>query len=392
MQVLLMRRFGGSKMGKTLYIFHSTEFNYGATRSLRYILKNERNPFDVIAIKDDFKETSEEEIRAYTGDLCENVYRYYLKRDLLTCYEPSFWGELTEHMQARKARKLALEQEDSIKIKELIQKNGYDYVYLNSLILYGLVEPEFNYIIHVREVDISNEEKRQYTQKQLEKANGIIFIGGSEFERFQEIQAPNMVLINPFDMECVKDVDGKLIKNKYGIQEDDIVLSILGEIALHKGVDFLIDCLKKSSNKKLKLLIVGSLEMSNITDRVIDMAEGCENIIFCGETSTPEDFYAISDYVLRADAVLGVGRTVFEALYAGCKVIMQGDAETGENPYIPEEFRKDLITYKCRNKDSLTSVLDQLEKTEKVFPEKMSNVPEYMERFFGFIDEVIYNK
>lgn len=375
-----------------LYVMSDSDLNYGAPRSLRFILQNEPDEFDLLMVKVDRPGISDEELREYAGKKCRNIHRFYLKRDISHCWNYTFvWKGLVKNTYL-KYRKRFLEKQHLPLVHALIEENRYDYVHLNSLILYPLITQKYNFILHVREVPVFTDKYKKKVTKYLNQTKGLVFIGEGERAVFPDIQVPSLIIINPFEMKMVQDVDPKPLLNQYALTDEHIIVTMMGLFAVMKGVDLVIRAMNQTTNKKIKLLIVGQSYLDQEYQMLQRMMADNDNIIYCGETKTPEDYYSFSDYIIRADKVPTPGRTVFEAFYSGCSVIMQRETEAEKNNFVPEEFQSKLVTYKIRDVDSLTSALNQLEKPEKKAPEKTGNVAEYMETFFEFIDEVIYKK
>ena len=64
--------------------------------------------------------------------------------------------------------------------------------------------------------------------------------------------------------------------------------------------------------------------------------------------------YAISDFIIRGEECFGVGRTVYEGLYSGCNVIIQGERQIDLfkiSGY--DKFKKKIFFYEPRNPEIL---------------------------------------
>jgi glycosyltransferase involved in cell wall biosynthesis len=94
-------------------------------------------------------------------------------------------------------------------------------------------------------------------------------------------------------------VESSNLKRKLGISETDFVFLFLGRLAKEKGIHELLLAFihLKNTNRKIKLLLVGTLEIENgsISDEDIKIIEKNSDIIYPGRTDNVRAFLRIGD-------------------------------------------------------------------------------------------------
>jgi len=372
---------------KILFINHSSNTIYGAAKSLQYILKNYECEFDYVYPNSFFHPVSKEVMKKYIGqrNISNRIYCLYLPFASGVCMDNKYNLKEKIYLKIKKVFEIL----DLFKLNKIIKNGNYDYIYLNSLVLYPMISKKKKFIIHLREVFTGNDKLYINVNNKLEHANKIIFIDEATRGPFKNLKTKNLVLNNPFDMRIVDTVIIDEVLNKYNIQspKDKTIFSILGIISYDKGIDFLINAFKKSQRQDCILLIVG--------DGNADYVEYCKNlarddkrIMFLGETKKSEEIYAISDYIIRADLFFAIGRTVYEGLYSGCDIIMQSDKDDDINKIFEKElFVERIHFYGTRNIGSLVNLINKSRKVKKQDRKKMSNISEYVISLNDFLVE-----
>lgn len=369
--------------GKILAIVQSTNFMYGAGRSFQNTMNNLDVPFDLIVPKPLFGKIDIEKIKEKFG---ENLGEIYVRR---LPYKRCFYGR----------RSIRWKGHIYISICNLLYYltnrplrkefgNKYDTIYLNSIVLYPLINLFPNTVIHVRERIEGSVQSKEAIRRSLNKAREVVSISLDVQEELDKIGIEGEVLNNPFNMEAVCNVDIDIVKKEYGI-EDEFVFAILGKVYKNRGVDFVTEAFDELKSDKAKLIIAGDLD-TDIGPYIKDVAKKNKNIILAGEVEDVEKIYAISDCIVRGEDKLSVGRTVYEGLYSGCSVLLPSAEGQDSTSIIDGDMFSDKIHfYTQRNKTALKKVMLKLIKTNKKRDKiGMSNVMQYIEAFKKILERV----
>jgi glycosyltransferase involved in cell wall biosynthesis len=139
----------------------------------------------------------------------------------------------------------------------------------------------------------------------------------------------------------------KQVREKYDVQEDEIVLSVVGKLVPGKRhMDLLkaLKALKKEHTTKIKALIIGSgPEMSNLKNYAEE--QKVPEAIFCGFIHPEElpSYYAATDIYVHLSEREAHSLAVTEAIYIGCPVVISDrcgsygptdDVQPGKNGYV----------------------------------------------------------
>ena len=114
------------------------------------------------------------------------------------------------------------------------------------------------------------------------------------------------------------------IKEKYGIQRDDIVIGFVGRLGREKGCNELFTVFKriKQDYPTAKLLFVGPLEKEDtIEPEILQYFKECDDIIKTGRVSNVEKYFAAMDIFVLPSYREGFGMSVVEASAMGVPVI-----------------------------------------------------------------------
>lgn len=372
---------------KVLFITHSGDLTYGAAKSLNLLLENTTVSFDIIFGKYIFKNETMDDIVNYVGPKVNNIYFANLPLN----YEILQINDLKNLRQiCSKIYRFFLYRKDKTKITKLIKNGNYDIIHLNSSILYPLITKQCPTIIHIRELlkpDISRKAVNKFKQ-----AAGIIQIDNSVHmslsQNFTKVNMPlNIILNNPFKISRMDFFDKPSLYAKYNIGKQ-IVFLIAGVIDSFKGVDFVTDAFQKCDRKDIILLVAGNPNTKLATE-LIRKNSNDERIRFIGEQKNMEEIYAITDYLVRADPIFCTGRTIYEALYSGCKVLMQGTQENYNDINCHAGLRDEVHFYSPRDTNSFVSILQNLNKPHRKNQIVNDNVKEFIDSFESFLDEVL---
>lgn len=376
---------------KIVYIMHSGNLTYGAAKSLKFILNNQEASYDLICTKRLYKIYGENTIRKYTENKVNIIYPMWLpyEGEVLLLQERT---KLSKYKTLRKNLRKYLTKLQAlysrIIIFKIITKNKYDIVHLNSLTLYPLISKKYKTIIHIREILDNKYNDKIF--KYVKYACGVIFIDHSTKNSFLGLPIINdIVLNNPIDMTICNTISMEnVIKNHKLNISNKTVFSIIGVITESKGVDFIINCFMHLNLDNVILLVVGN-GSKDYLEKCMKIVDNNQNIIFTGEVSEIEDIYFISDYVIRADEQFAIGRTVYEALFSGCDVIMQGQENNHKDMFYDELFFNKIHFYEPRNIIEFTKKIFQLSQTKVKKNKYMTNIKEYMEQLNIFYENIL---
>lgn len=145
-------------------------------------------------------------------------------------------------------------------------------------------------------------------------------------------------LFKPYSLDYKKMIRHQ-IKNKYSISPNDKIILFTGRISKEKGLDVLLDALKKVKVDNYKLLIVGSImhganEKNGYVDLVKHKAhEISPHVLFTGYIAHDKlaDYYNAADVtVLPSTWEEPAGLTMVEALSCGSSLITTNSGGIGE--------------------------------------------------------------
>ncbi len=125
--------------------------------------------------------------------------------------------------------------------------------------------------------------------------------------------------------EIFRNPDGKRIREKYGIKEDEICLLVISRLTQEKNTEFLFKAvtpvLKK--NNKVKFLVGGEGYLQEILKRYVEENDIEKQVIFAGFVSrdAKKDFYAAGDIFVYASKSETQGMILSEAMYSGLPLV-----------------------------------------------------------------------
>ena len=375
---------------RTLFVIHSTNMIYGAAKSLSTVTRSWKNEFDIIFPKDFPRDFLRKNDKASIIAEAKKVYGSKLKA-VYFCWLPFAFPLKVDYKNTLKWKvkymvNYILGLLFRSRVYSMIKAGNYDFVHLNSVILYPFINKKISMFIHIREVVDARGLWTDRICNKLAAAKGVFFIDLAVEAPFRgRLKKKNsIVLNNPFDMRRVDEISVIKEKDNYGIFPDETVYAIIGEVSKIKGILFVINSFKKSRSKS-KLLIVGTGNedfLKNCKQEVEDDAR----IIFVGELKDVIPIYAISDYVVRGDYCFCIGRTIYEGLYAGTGVLIPGCEADKEKVFDYEKYEKLIHFYEPRNSEALSQLFMSLGSVKRESTNALrSNVDEYLNTFLEFI-------
>ena len=260
------------------------------------------------------------------------------------------------------------------KFYRFLSHGGFDFIYLNSIVLCEMISEQYPFFIHIREFLIDNFDK---VFNQVRKATGVIFIDDSVVKPFMTVDLKNrIVLSNPVDMRPCE----KYLQRGHPF-DGWVVITMIGRIEEDKGVDFVIKAFKQTNSEFLRLIIVGDQGdgfHSGYMRYCRELAVGDKRILFWGEEKNISKIYAWSDYVIRGEIDFRMGRSVLEALYSGSNVIIPcSEVRIVVTNCELNKFKEKVYPYFPRDVESLKRLFSGLSADKIVKSNFASNVDEY---------------
>lgn len=175
---------------------------------------------------------------------------------------------------------------------------------------------------------------------------------------------PTGIEIERFYKENIKEEKLLNLKEKYNLNNDEVIIIFVGRVASEKSIDFLINNHKEiiHKNKKCKLIIVGDgpdlekYKKLTIKNRIE------KNVIFTGKVPWEDIplYYNLADIFVTASHTETQGLTVIEAMAASLPVVALDD----------ESFRNTVIDsltgYLFKNKKDYLNRINELVNDESV--------------------------
>lgn len=184
---------------------------------------------------------------------------------------------------------------------------------------------------------------------------------------------------NSIDLDDFKNPNGKKVREKYGIKENEKLLIYVGRMAPEKNIPFMLDSFKKISEKTpSKLLIVGEgSEIENLKQYAKD--HGLEGkAIFTGRIEYKEipNYYGASDLFIMTSTTEVKPLALLEAMATGLPIIAVsacGASDTiqdGLNGYLTSEDRDEFA-------NKVLEVINNDEKLNKMSEESLKIADSY---------------
>ncbi len=370
---------------KALFILHEGIFIYGANRSITGVLQNLTYDYDLMICRSFTKRVDKAALRELMGRHLGNIYEVWMPR-----YRCQYYDKVSVFRECSHIVNNILAFFAAGRRRRLIKAGGYDYVHLNSLVLYPVIDDHARYVIHARE--IINPQYRRIDQfvRALQAAAGIIYIDEATKLPIEKLMRGNrtLVLNNPFDMTQIAQVDYEDSLRQCGVSLENTIFAMLGQVGDNKGSKFVLQAFMKHKNPNSRLLIVGNHDHAYGRE-CEKMTKKDRRIIYCGELKNTGSVYRISDYIIRGEPQFCIGRTIYEGLFSGAGVIIPGRQSDIVKMQAGEELQERIFFYEPESEESLTEMIDQCSYRKQSDREFRSNIEGYMEQYNGFIDRVV---
>ncbi len=369
---------------KALFILHEGFFIYGANRSIAGVLQNIEYDYDLMICKSFTAKIDEGEIRRLLGRHLCKIFFVWMPRYRCQYFDRVSLFKECSHIVNNIMSLFSIGLRRSI-----IKKGRYDYVHLNSLVLYPIIDRKAKYIIHAREVINTNYRRIDKFVKKMEAADGIIYIDEATRIPIEAIvrNGRSIVLNNPFDMTNIEKIDYEHSLERYGLSKQNTVFAMLGQVGDNKGSKFVLRAFMKHKNPQSRLLIVGN-NQHTYGHECEKMTQNDARIIYCGEMKETGSIYRVSDYIIRGEPQFCIGRTIYEGLYSGTGVIIPGDTADLAKMQDSEQLREKIHFFKPQDEESLTTVIQECSYSKQGNRKCRSNIESYMEQYNKFIHKV----
>lgn len=241
------------------------------------------------------------------------------------------------------------------KIKANTFKNQFIFKVLKHKVLINesdivLIENNPNYLQYIRKItskpvglhlhnDYLNIDDSIYASKVLDGIDFVIGVSQYIKDRVVEIApkqckvdiAYNGINLERFDFANTQ-INRKILQEKYGISDNEVVVLFTGRLQKTKGIDLLLDVfIEISETHNVKLLIVGSSGFASsnktkfIRELEIKSRKALNRIVFTGyiDYSQIHHIYNLANFaVLPSLATEAISLTCIEALASGLPVIV----------------------------------------------------------------------
>ncbi len=367
-----------AKPKKILFVTHTLEDLYGAATSLRLLLENYagieadlllprslRRPRDLVATAARLPSIR----RAFDISMPVDLGLLGIRRGVAD--------------MAHGAMHWLAWQRDQAAYQQMVRDGNYDIVHFNSPVLHQMVLPGLPAVTHMRDIII---DPRSPVIDKLANGAGIVFIDAATRRPFarREDSMRAITLNNPIDM-CAVARAQPLLHPRIG--PDTAVFSMIGRVSELKGVALVIEAFRQGAGAQDVLLVVGA-GPDNYMARCRTLAGGDPRIIFWGEERNMDRVYASTDYVVRGDPAPCVGRTVYEGLYSGGRIIMPGPPDAGLI-FEAERFQDAIAFYAPGSKDALARSFAACSGRRVTTRTYRSNVEDYVRSFDAFIESCL---
>lgn len=155
----------------------------------------------------------------------------------------------------------------------------------------------------------------------------------------------------------------KIVREKYRIEKDDLLIGHIGRFAKVKNHEFLIkifnECLQK--NNKLKVILVGDGEEKEKIIKLVKELKLEKKVIFTGSVKDPSTYYNAMDLFVFPSMFEGLPYVLVEAQVNGLKIIASDNVSNDSNligniTFISLNDKKEWIKQICN--DSYTRKTD----------------------------------
>jgi glycosyltransferase involved in cell wall biosynthesis len=251
-------------------------------------------------------------------------------------------------------------------------------------VLYRYIVKNKKTVIHVRE---RYETKSKSVVRYIKKAAGVIFIDKATFDPFFEYKLKKYAIINnPFDMTSLQNLSGRDAFE--GIElKNTTVFSMIGQVNASKGILDVVRAFHNVDNQKIILFIAGNCS-EVLRDSIAKACGDDPRIKVLGHRNSVLELYAVTDYLIRGELYQCIGRTMIEALFAGCAVLVPGMEPYQEFGECLELFTDKINFYPPGDFSALSSLIAACVGRKIKERKYYSNVAVHVQQLNSFLTEI----
>ena len=297
------------------------------------------------------------------------------------------------------------------KTVKLIKKQKYDKIIIeNNMFVYDSIKDvvKTDLIYHMHN-DFNGWDKTEENYRNIAKtASKILVVSQYIKNRVNNVEKTDKVevLYNAIDTDIYNSNAAINCREKYNINDDDIVIGYCGRIAKEKGILELVKAIKKVNTKKnIKLLIVGSQWYDALKeDRYMlelkkEIKEIEDKVIFTGfiqQENMPSIYKMIDILVIPSIVEEAFGCVAIEGMAMETPLIV---AKSGGLPEIVKKDYGDIIEKNSQFIDNMAKSIERLVENDKIRIEYGKNAKkefdsnvnyhkdQYFENFYKYITE-----
>lgn len=159
--------------------------------------------------------------------------------------------------------------------------------------------------------------------------------------------------------ESYKNPDRRLIRNKYGISEDETLLLLVSRLTEEKNIKFLFRTASEilKSKNKIKFIIAGEGYLVPELKKIVRQNGIEDKVIFAGIVDKKEikNYYAAGDIFIYASKSETQGMIISEAMYSGLPIVAV--RATGIQDLIEDKINGFLVS---ENKEEFAEAINEL--------------------------------
>lgn len=260
-----------------------------------------------------------------------------------------------------KAKNIIINVRAIIKLADLIRKEKFDLVHINTIYSYVGAEAALltktKFIWHIREVLKLSGYRKLWNEKQgyklIKSADRVITVSKGVGEQYCE-------LINQKNVQTVYDGVRKDIfyhPNKQIFNNESIVFLIVGGVQPFKGQKELVEACAlaaKYGYTDINLWIVGGGNEEYIFEIRKIAEKNNLNVVFWGRQKEVRDFYQKADVFFNCTRFEAFGRVTVEAMLSGCLIV---GTDTGATKEIVEDKKTGYLYHQGDVEDLAAKII-----------------------------------
>lgn len=237
-------------------------------------------------------------------------------------------------------------------LKALQKEKQYDIIYCQQPVggvMGRLVAKKFKkpciYVAHGFHFLKGGSKIKNLIFKTIEKhfakhTTGLVTINNEDYDAAKNWKAKHVYKVNGIGVDLSKykpnkDLDVAEFKNSLGFENDDFIITSIGELNENKNTYQILDVIKNIENKKIKYLIVGQGPLKEQMEEFIKTNQLEDRIKLVGFRKDIQNILTISNIYIMPSHREGLSRSMMEAMCFGLPVVasrIRGNTDlVGEN-------------------------------------------------------------